>query len=99
APWTRASAATSGTSAEASKSIPYGRVVPDRRPLLGTLRQGRYLRLSAVCLLAAAVCCLAGIWQYHRWHGKHATNAELRASAAAAPVPAGDLLAADRPLP
>ena len=71
----------------------------DRPPLLRTLRQGRYLRLAALCLLAAAVCVMAGVWQYHRWHGKHATNAELRASAATAPVPVGDLLRTDRPLP
>jgi cytochrome oxidase assembly protein ShyY1 len=73
--------------------------VSDLPSLPRTLRQGRYLRLTAVCLLAAVVCALAGVWQYHRWHGKHATNAELRASAAAAPVPVGDLLAVDRPLP
>jgi cytochrome oxidase assembly protein ShyY1 len=73
--------------------------VSDRPSLPRTLRQGRYLRLAALCLLAAAVCGLAGNWQYHRWHGKRTANADLRASAAAAPVPAGALLAPDRPLP
>jgi cytochrome oxidase assembly protein ShyY1 len=82
----------------ASGAGAYGRVVP-RRSLLRTLRQGRYLRLAAACLLIAVVCCLAGVWQYHRWHYKHATNAELRASAAAAPAPAGQLLSTERPLP
>src|SRR5262249_6879683 len=71
----------------------------DPPSLLRTLRQGRYLRLAAVCLLAAVVCAAAGVWQYHRWQGKHGANAELRGSAAAAPVPVGTLLATDRTLP
>jgi cytochrome oxidase assembly protein ShyY1 len=73
--------------------------VSERPSLPRTLLQGRYLRLAAVCLLAAVLCCVAGRWQYERWHGKRVGNAALRASAGAPAVPAGELLATDRPLP
>jgi len=64
--------------------------------VLAVLRQGRYLRLLAVALVAAALCGAAGRWQYERWHGKRDANAELRANAAAAPVPVETLLAPGR---
>lgn len=65
--------------------------------MFSLLRQGRYLRLFAIGLLVAVGCCAAGVWQYHRWHGKRDANAELRANAAAGPVPVDQLMTADRP--
>ncbi|MDT4974840.1 MAG: hypothetical protein QOG98_598 [Pseudonocardiales bacterium] len=42
------------------------------------LRQPRYAALSALMLLVAAVCVLAGTWQIVRLEGKVGANDQLR---------------------
>lgn len=72
-----------------------GPAPPYRGDVLSTLRQPRYLGLIAASLVGAALCGLAGSWQYDRWQRKHTANADLKASIAAPAVPVGTLLATD----
>ena len=46
--------------------------------MLQTLRQPRYVALSAVMLLVATICIGLGTWQISRLAGKHRANNELR---------------------
>ncbi|MGI8697035.1 MAG: SURF1 family protein [Mycobacteriales bacterium] len=61
------------------------------------LRQPRYAVLLAIAVLIATGCCIAGVWQIHRYDLKHSTNDTLRGSDHAAITPVGDLLTT-RPL-
>jgi cytochrome oxidase assembly protein ShyY1 len=69
--------------------------------VLQTLRQRRYVALSALMLLVAVACIGAGTWQIMREKQKHAANDELRHNAHAPTVAAGAVLppvgAAPRP--
>jgi cytochrome oxidase assembly protein ShyY1 len=56
------------------------------------------LALLAVGLLLGTVCGAAGVWQWHRFNEKRVDNDELRAAAAAAPVPVDAVLAPGRPV-
>jgi cytochrome oxidase assembly protein ShyY1 len=56
------------------------------------LRQPRYAALSALMLLVAAVCVLAGTWQIVRLEGKVGANDQLRHNAHAAAVPVAHVL-------
>ena len=46
--------------------------------MLQTLRQPRYVALSAVMLLVATICIGLGTWQISRLSSKHRANDELR---------------------
>jgi cytochrome oxidase assembly protein ShyY1 len=61
-------------------------------------RPVRVLGLVLVGLVLGGVCATAGVWQWNRFEWKRSTNDELRASAAAAPVPVDELLAPGRPV-
>ncbi|HEX5495819.1 MAG TPA: SURF1 family protein [Mycobacteriales bacterium] len=61
--------------------------------MLVLLRQARYLALVAVCVVLAAGCVAAGLWQVHRYHGKHDANTLLRRNDARPVVPVERLLA------
>jgi cytochrome oxidase assembly protein ShyY1 len=50
----------------------------------------------ALGLAIAAVCTMAGTWQWQRFEQKRLSNAELRAAAARAPVPVDDVLSPAR---
>lgn len=43
-------------------------------------------------LVVAAVCCVAGYWQWERLHEKHAANVELRSNSRGEPIAVEDLL-------
>lgn len=49
--------------------------------MLSILRQPRYLGLSALMVVVAIVCGLAGTWQIFRFDEKHAANHHLRSDA------------------
>lgn len=66
--------------------------------MLLLLRQARYLALFTSGLVLAAGCLVAGLWQVHRYHGKHDANSELRRNDALPIVPVGQLLAPDQPM-
>jgi cytochrome oxidase assembly protein ShyY1 len=53
---------------------------------------------TAVCLVLAAGCTAAGLWQIHRYGEKRTDNSELRRNASAPAEPATGLLAIDRPV-
>lgn len=59
---------------------------------------GRSLALIAACLVLAATCTAAGVWQLHRYGQKRQENAELRHSAQRAAVPVADVLPVGRPV-
>jgi len=61
--------------------------------VLATVRPWRSLALVGVCLVLAAGCSVAGLWQLDRYAVKRQTNAELRHNDALAPAPVGDVLA------
>jgi cytochrome oxidase assembly protein ShyY1 len=63
-----------------------------------TARVGRYVVQTAVCLLLAAVCTAAGLWQIHRYGEKRTDNSELRRNASAPAQPATQVLAVGRPV-
>ncbi len=65
---------------------------PYRGLVLRMLRQPRYAALSALMLLLACVCVLAGTWQILRLEGKVGANDELRHNARAAAVPVASVL-------
>lgn len=48
--------------------------------MLALLVRPRYLVVWAVVAVVAAVCCVAGVWQWQRLDEKHAVNVELRAN-------------------
>ena len=50
----------------------------------------------ALGLVLGAVCAAAGTWQWHRFGEKRLANDELRAAAAAPPVPVDEVLAPGR---
>lgn len=56
------------------------------------LRQPRYAALSALMLLVAIGCVLAGTWQIVRLEGKAGANGELRRNAHAAAAPVATVL-------
>ncbi|HEY3086869.1 MAG TPA: SURF1 family protein [Jatrophihabitantaceae bacterium] len=60
--------------------------------MLSVLWQPRYVRLTALMLLVAAICMLLGVWQMARLSSKHDTNITLRRNAHAAPVAVTTLL-------
>ena len=60
--------------------------------MLALFRRPRYLVVWLVVLVVAAVCCLAGVWQWQRLHEKHAANVELRSNSRGAPIAAEDVL-------
>jgi cytochrome oxidase assembly protein ShyY1 len=60
--------------------------------VLSTLLQPRYLKLSALMAVVAAICVGAGTWQIHRFEGKVHANDYLRANAHDAPAPVAQLL-------
>lgn len=66
--------------------------------VVATVPPGRRFALAGACLLLAAACTAAGLWQVERFGAKRRANAELRHNAAAAAVPADTLLAAGRPV-
>lgn len=57
-----------------------------------TLREPRYVVLLIIAIGVAIGCCLAGVWQVHRYYWKHDSNTELRDNDQHAPVPVGQLL-------
>lgn len=56
------------------------------------MRQPRYLMTWLVVMVAAAVCFLAGAWQWQRLHEKHAANVELRTNNGDATAPVEQIL-------
>ncbi|HEX2905022.1 MAG TPA: SURF1 family protein [Jatrophihabitans sp.] len=54
--------------------------------VLSILRQPRYLGLSALMIVVAIVCGLAGTWQIYRFTEKHDANHHLRSDAHDAPL-------------
>jgi cytochrome oxidase assembly protein ShyY1 len=60
--------------------------------VLQTLRQPRYVALSAVMLLVATICIGLGTWQISRLAGKHRANNELRRNDHASVARVGDVL-------
>nr|WP_231126728.1 SURF1 family protein [Motilibacter aurantiacus] len=60
-----------------------------------TLRQPRWLGLSAVIVVACLVFARLGMWQWHRAEGKWDANDAITAASRAEPVPAGELLSVD----
>jgi cytochrome oxidase assembly protein ShyY1 len=59
----------------------------------------RWLGFSALVLVMVAAFVLLGRWQLHRGEARRAHNDHVRANLHAAPLPAQQLLSADRPLP
>ena len=59
---------------------------------LTTLRQPRYAALSALMLVVATACVVAGTWQISRYDWKHGANTDLRHNAHAKVLPVGDVL-------
>ncbi len=49
--------------------------------MLAILRQPRYLGLSALMVVIAIICSLAGTWQIYRYDQKHSANHHLRSDA------------------
>ncbi len=60
--------------------------------MLQTLRQPRYVALSAVMLLVATICIGLGTWQISRLASKHRANNELRHNDHASVARVGDVL-------
>jgi cytochrome oxidase assembly protein ShyY1 len=60
--------------------------------VLQTLRQPRYVALSAVMLLVATICIGLGTWQISRLASKHRANNELRHNDHASVTRVGDVL-------
>ena len=60
--------------------------------MLQTLRQPRYVALSAVMLLVATICIGLGTWQISRLASKHGANNELRHNDHASVSRVGDVL-------
>ena len=60
--------------------------------MLQTLRQPRYVALSAVMLLVATICIGLGTWQISRLASKHGANNELRHNDHAFVARVGDVL-------
>ena len=60
--------------------------------MLETLRHPRYLTLSALMTVVAAICIAAGTWQIHRFEQKVHANDYLRTNAHDAPVAVDGLL-------
>lgn len=57
-----------------------------------TLREPRYVALLVIAVGVAIGCCLAGVWQIHRYYWKHDSNDELRFNDHQRPVAVGQLL-------
>lgn len=66
--------------------------------MFALLRQARYLALLFGGLVLAVVCVGAGLWQVHRYHGKHDENSLLRHNDARPAVPVSRLLSPDGPM-
>ena len=62
------------------------------RTLLRTLREPRFVALSALMILVAIICTAAGTWQVYRLAYKVHTNAEFRHNAHESPAPVADIL-------
>jgi cytochrome oxidase assembly protein ShyY1 len=60
--------------------------------VLTILRQPRYLGLSALMVLLAFGCSVAGTWQIFRFEQKHSANHHLRSDAHDTPIPVGQAL-------
>ncbi len=67
--------------------------------MLQTLRQPRYVALSAVMLLVATICIGLGTWQISRLASKHRANNELRHNDHASVARVGDVLPIYGPRP
>jgi len=68
--------------------------------VLRLLLQPRWLRAAALTLVVSVVCCLLGVWQWHRREGKLERIALVTANYDLAPAPVADLLPAPgAPLP
>ena len=67
--------------------------------MLQTLRQPRYVALSAVMLLVATICIGLGTWQISRLASKHGANNELRHNDHASVARVGDILPIYGPRP
>ena len=63
------------------------------------LVSGRWLRLIAAALAAAAACVAFGVWQLDRFDQRQERNDLVGANISAAPAPADELLDVGRPLP
>jgi cytochrome oxidase assembly protein ShyY1 len=63
-----------------------------------TVRLARYLAFAGVCVVLAAACVAAGVWQVHRYGEKRTDNSELRRNADAAPARVGELLTVGQPV-
>jgi cytochrome oxidase assembly protein ShyY1 len=88
----RARAADEGTGRRSAHVATYCRCVS------APPRLGRVLALLALGLVLGGVCGAAGVWQWQRFNEKRFDNDELRAAAAAAPVPVDEVLAPGRPV-
>lgn len=60
--------------------------------MLALFLRPRYLVAWLVVSVVAAVCCIAGVWQWERLHEKHAANIELRSNSKDTAITAQDLL-------
>lgn len=60
--------------------------------MLALFSRPRYLVVWLLVTVVAAVCCVAGVWQWDRLHEKHAANVELRSNSRGTPITAEDLL-------
>jgi cytochrome oxidase assembly protein ShyY1 len=61
-----------------------------------TLREPRYVALLIIAVGIAIGCCLAGVWQIHRYYWKHDSNYDLRLNDHHAPEDVTKLLSVDR---
>lgn len=59
---------------------------------LRALRSPRYLPLTLLMVVIAALCVLAGTWQISRFEAKRAANSDLRANAETSPRPVAAVL-------
>ena len=69
-----------------------------RQSVWKTLREPRYIALLIIAVGLAVGCCLAGVWQIHRYDWKHHSNDSLRSNDHHPPAPVADLLRTDRQL-
>lgn len=67
--------------------------------MLQTLRKRQYAVLLVIAVLVAVGCCMAGVWQIHRYDWKRDTNDVLKHNNAEHTVPAQQLLSTSRALP